>query len=151
MQVTFKVKVIRDIREGGTMKGLTSNVTKPLPLGAQLICADNSGAKVLEIIAVRGYHGKMRRLPRAGVGDVIICSVKKGKEKVRKTIVYAVIVRQKKEYMRFDGTRVKFADNAAVVVNPKTFEPTGTEIRTVIAKEVVERFTPIGKIASSVL
>ncbi|HLD38888.1 MAG TPA: 50S ribosomal protein L14 [archaeon] len=133
------------------MKGLTSNVTKPLPLGARLICADNSGAKELEIIAVKGYHGRIRRLPRAGVGDVIICSVKKGKEKVRHTIVHAVVVRQRKEYMRYDGTRVKFSDNAAVLVNPKTYEPTGTEVRSVIAKEVVERFTAIGKIASMVL
>src|SRR3989304_3500494 len=119
------------------MKGLTSNVTRPLPLGARIICADNSGAKELEIIAVKGYHGRIRRLPRAGVGDVIICSVKKGKEKVRHTIVHAVIVRQRKEYRRLDGTRVKFQDNAAIVVNPKTFEPQGTEIRTAIAKEAV--------------
>ncbi|MEK6887564.1 MAG: 50S ribosomal protein L14 [Candidatus Aenigmatarchaeota archaeon] len=133
------------------MKGLTSNVTRPLPLGARLICVDNSGAKELEIIAVKGYHGRIRRLPRAGVGDVIICSVKKGKEKVRHTIVHAVVVRQRKEYMRYDGTRVKFSDNAAVLVNPKTYEPTGTEVRSVIAKEVVERFTAIGKIASMVL
>ena len=133
------------------MKGLTANVTRAIPLQARLVCADNSGAKELMLIAVKGYHGKMRRLPRAGVGDVIICSVKKGKEKVRKTVVYAVIVRQKKEYMRSDGTRVKFSDNAAVLVNQKTYEPVGTEIRSVIAKEVVERFTAIGKIASMVL
>nr|AJS11942.1 50S ribosomal protein L14, large subunit ribosomal protein L14 [uncultured archaeon] len=126
-------------------------MTRPLPLGARLVCADNSGAKELAIIAVKGYHGRIRRLPRAGVGDVVICSVKKGKEKVRHTVVHAVIVRQKKEYMRYDGTRVKFSDNAAVVVNPKTYEPTGTEVRSVIAKEVVERFTVIGKIASMVL
>lgn len=133
------------------MKGLTSNITRPIPLGARLVCADNSGAKELALIAVKGYHGKMRRLPRAGIGDVIICSVKKGKEKVRKTVVYAVVVRQRKEFMRYDGTRVKFSDNAAVVVNAKTYEPIGTEIRSAIAKEVVERFTPIGKIASMVL
>nr|AJS12119.1 50S ribosomal protein L14P [uncultured archaeon] len=126
-------------------------MTRPLPLGARLVCADNSGAKELEIIAVKGYHGRIRRLPRAGVGDVIICSVKKGKEKVRHTVVHAVIVRQKKEYMRYDGTHIKFSDNAAVLVNPKTYEPTGTEVRSVIAKEVVERFTAIGKIASMVL
>ncbi len=133
------------------MKGLTAKISRPLPLGARLVCADNSGAKELEIIAVKGYHGRIRRLPRAGVGDVVICSVKKGKEKIRHTVVYAVIIRQKKEYMRYDGVRVKFSDNAAVVVNSKTFEPTGTEVRSVIAKEVVERFTPIGKIASMVL
>lgn len=133
------------------MKGLTANVTRPLPLGARLVCADNSGAKELELIAVKGYHGRIRRLPRAGVGDVIMCSVKKGKEKMRHEVVHAVVVRQKKEYKRYDGTRVKFSDNAAVIVNPKTFEPTGTEVRSVIAKEVVERFTAIGKIASMVL
>lgn len=133
------------------MKGLTAKITRPLPLGARIVCADNSGAKELQIIAVKGYHGRIRRLPRAGVGDVVVCSVKKGKEKIRHTVVYAVIVRQKKEYMRYDGMRVKFSDNAAVVVNSKTFEPTGTEVRSVIAKEVVERFTPIGKIASMVL
>ncbi|MBI2172673.1 MAG: 50S ribosomal protein L14 [Candidatus Aenigmarchaeota archaeon] len=133
------------------MKAITSNIVKGIPLGSRLVCADNSGAKELELIAVKGYKGRLRRLPKAGVGDVIICSVKKGKEKIRKTVVYAVVVRQKKEYMRMDGSRVKFEDNAAILVNPKTFEPQGTEIRTVIAKEAVERFSAIGKIASVVL
>ena len=114
-------------------------------------CVDNSGAKVLELIAVKTYKGKLRRLAKAGVGDVVICYVKKGNEKIRKTVVYAVIVRQKKEYRRYDGERVKFADNAAVVVNTKTFEPQGTEIRSVVAKEAVERFSTIGKISSMVL
>jgi large subunit ribosomal protein L14 len=133
------------------MKAVRAKITKSIPLGASLVCADNSGAKELKLIAVRGYSGRLRRLPKAGVGDVIICSVTKGKEKLRHQIVYAVIVRQKKEYRRSDGIRIKFSDNAAVLVNQKTFEPTGTEIRTVIAKEVVERFTAIGKIASIVL
>lgn len=133
------------------MKGLTAKITKPITLGTQMECADNTGAKVVELIAVRGYHGRLRRLPRAGVGDVVICAVKRGKETMRHQKVHAVIVRQKKEYRRKDGMRVRFSDNACVVVNPKTFEPQGTEIRTVIAKEVVERFTVIGKIASMVM
>src|SRR3990172_4377506 len=133
---------------GDKMKAVTANVTRAIHLKTRLACIDNSGAKELELIAVIGYKGKLRRLPKAGVGDVIVCSVKKGKEKLRKTVVHAVVVRQKKEYMRYDGERVKFMDNAAVLVNPKTFEPQGTEIRSVIAKEAVERFSPIGKIAS---
>ena len=133
------------------MKAVSAKITKSIQLGTRLNCADNSGAKEMELIAVRGYKGVLRRLPKAGIGDVIICSVKKGKEKIRGQVVYAVIVRQKKEYKRIDGTRVKFSDNSAIVVNPKTFEPQGTEIRTVIAKEVVERFSAIGKIASIVL
>lgn len=133
------------------MKPVSAKVTKPLPIKARLNCVDNTGAKELEVINVKGYKGRLRRLPRAGVGDVVICSVKRGKEKMMHQIVHAVIVRQKKEYRRLDGTRVKFTDNAAVIINAKTLEPQGTEIRTVIAKEVVERFSTIGKIASIVL
>jgi large subunit ribosomal protein L14 len=133
------------------MKALTSSVLRSIPLKARLVCADNSGAKELELINVKGYKGRLRRLPKAGIGDVIICSVKKGKEKIRHEVVYAVVVRQKQAYRRSDGTRIKFEDNAAVLVNAKTFEPLGTEIRSVIAKEVVERFTAIGKIASIVV
>lgn len=133
------------------MKPIAASVTKSIQLKTVLTCADNTGAKELRLIAVLGYKGKLRRLPKAGVGDVVICSVTKGKEKMRHEIVHAVIVRQKKEFRRSDGTRVRFTDNAAIVVNAKTFDPQGTEIRTVIAKEVVERFSSIGKIASIVL
>jgi len=133
------------------VKAVTSHVSRGIQLKTKINCIDNSGAKELELIAVKAYKGKLRRLAKAGVGDVVVCSVKKGKEKIRKTVVYAVIVRQRKEYRRYDGTRIKFTDNAAVLVNPKTFEPTATEIRSVIAKEAVERFSPIGKIASMVL
>src|SRR3989338_3885282 len=133
------------------MKALTSKIPRSIQLKTRVNCVDNTGAKELEVLTVRGYKGKLRRLPKAGIGDVVICSVKKGKEKVRGTVVYAVVVRQKKEFRRFDGTRVKFTDNAAVLVNPKTFEPQGTEVRSVVAKEAVERFSAIGKIASIVL
>ncbi len=133
------------------MKQISGKPVKAIQLKTRVECADNTGAKELEVIAVRSYKGVRRRIPKAGVGDVVICSVKKGREKLRHTVVYAVIVRQKKEYRRFDGTRVKFTDNAAVLVNSKTFEPQGTEIRSAIAKEVVERFSTIGKIASIVM
>ncbi|MBS3056632.1 MAG: 50S ribosomal protein L14 [Candidatus Aenigmarchaeota archaeon] len=133
------------------MKPLSAKPVKVIQLGTILECADNTGARKLNLIAVKKYKGRRGRIPKAGVGDVIICTVRKGKEKIRKTIVHAVIVRQKKEYRRSDGTRIKFTDNAAVIVNPKNFEPQGTEIRTVIAREAVERFSTIGKIASVVV
>ncbi len=133
------------------MLGLSARVTKGVQLGTVLTCVDNSGAKKLRIIAVTRYHGIHRRAPKAGVGDVVVCSVIKGDEKMRKQVVHAVVVRQKKEYRRPDGTRVAFTDNAGALVNSKTREPTGTEIRTVIAREVVERFSAIGKIAAIVL
>ena len=133
------------------MKAVSSKITKGISLGTMLNCADNTGAKKMKLIAVRGYGGGLNKLPRAGVGDIIICTVKKGNEKMKKQVVYAVVVRQKKEYRRASGERIKFEDNAAVVVNQKTFEPQGTEIRSAIAKEVVERFASIGKIASIVV
>jgi large subunit ribosomal protein L14 len=133
------------------MKGLSANTTKGIHLGTRLVCVDNSGAKELELIAVKGYKGYKRRLPKAGIGDVIVCSVKKGDEKTRKTIVHAVIVRQKQSYRRAEGMWVAFTDNAAAIINPKSFEPVGSEIRTVIAREAVERFKMLGKIAALVL
>ncbi len=133
------------------MKAISSKITRGIQLESILNCADNSGARKLKVIAVKGYKGRHRRLPKAGVGDVVICSVVKGSEKLRKTVVYAVIVRQRRAYRRPNGTRIKFEDNAAVLVNSKTFEPQASEIRTAIAKEAVERFSAIGKIASIVV
>jgi large subunit ribosomal protein L14 len=133
------------------MKAVSAKVTKLIQLHTKLKCADNTGAKELQLIAVRRFKGIKRTLPRAGVGDIIVCTVKKGRENMRHQIVHCVIVRQSKEYRRFDGTRIKFSDNAAAVINPKTFEAQGTEIRGVVAKEAVERFSTIGKIASIVI
>ena len=132
------------------MKPLTANPIKVLPVGARLNCIDNSGAKILEIIAVRGYKGTRRSKPKSGVAGLVMCKVIKGNEKVRHQVFKAVIVRQKKEYRRPDGMRIKFEDNAAVMVDDK-FETKGTVIKGPIAKEAVERFPLIGKIANIVV
>jgi len=132
------------------MKAVKAKITKAIPVGALINCTDNTGAKTLCVISVMGYKGKRRRLASAGVGDMIVCSVKKGTEKWRKQVVKAVIVRQKKEYRRADGMRIKFEDNAAVIVNEKG-EPQGTQIKGPVAREVVQRFLAIGKIASFVV
>ncbi len=133
------------------MKAISAKVTRCITLNTKLKCVDNTGARVLQVIAVKGYKGRRRRLPKAGVADIVICTVKKGKEKMRHKIVHAVVVRQRKEYRRKDGTRIKFTDNAAVIINPKTYEPMGTEVRSVVAREVIERFSAIGKICSIVV
>jgi large subunit ribosomal protein L14 len=123
---------------------------RALTTGSRLICADNTGAKELEIIAVLGYKGKKRRYPKAGIGDMVFASVKKGRPNIRKTVVNAVIVRQKKEYMRLDGTRVKFEDNAAVITGPDGV-PKGSEARGPVAKESVERWLKISGISSIIV
>jgi len=115
-----------------------------------LICADNTGARELEIIAVKGYKGVRRRYPAAGVGDIVVVSVKKGTPEIRKQVHYAVIIRQRKEYRRPDGTRVKFEDNAAVITNERG-DPRGSEIRGPVAREAAERFPKIGTIATIIV
>lgn len=132
------------------MKAVSASVTRALEVGSYLKCVDNTGADKLQIIAVKGYKGVQKRRGRAGVGDVVVATVKKGVPKMKHEVVLAVIVRQRKEYRRANGIRVKFEDNAAVLVNEKG-EPRGTRIKGPIAKEVVERFSAIGKIASMVL
>src|SRR5208282_4155149 len=68
----------RPDRTGGGMKGLAGRRGRGLPKGARLDIVDNTGAKIVEIIAVRNWHGTHRRYPRAGIADLIIVSVKKG-------------------------------------------------------------------------
>ena len=132
------------------MKGIKASVTRGLNVSSRLICADNSGAKIVEIISVTGYKGKRKRVPKAGVGSMIKITVKAGDPKVRKQMFNAVIVRQRQEYRRLDGMRVSFEDNA-VVLTDEEGTPKGTEIKGPIAREVVERFSPIGKIARIVV
>jgi len=132
------------------MKPLKSSTTRGIPVGTMMTCADNTGGKKLKLIAVKGYHGRKRRVQSAAIGDIVVCSVKKGTQKWRKQVVKALIIRQKRGYRRADGMRVKFEDNAAIIVNDK-IEPQGTQIKGPVAKEVVDRFLQIGKIASFVV
>ena len=133
------------------MKAVKARITKSLPLQAYVTACDNSGAKVLKIVAVKGHKTSRGRVPAAGVGDLVLASVKKGKLEMRKTVVMAVIVRQKKEYRRADGTHVKFEDNAAVVLKDDKGNPKGTIFKGPIAKEVAERWPAVAKVASMVL
>lgn len=132
------------------MKPITAKITKTLQVGSSVKCIDNTGATEVKIISVKGYKGVSRKIPSAGVGSWIVCTVKKGEPKMRHEVVSAVIVRQKKEYRRKTGIRVKFEDNAAVLVNEKG-EVRGTRIKGPVAKEAVERFPTIGKIATMVM
>jgi large subunit ribosomal protein L14 len=132
------------------MKGLGSHIPKTLTLGTQLVCSDNSGAKLVGIIGVIGYKGVRGRNPKAGVGDVVIASVKKGKPDMVKKKVKAVIIRQKKELRRPNGMRVSFEDNACVLVNDDML-PIGTEIKGVVAKEISERHPKVAAIAPGVV
>jgi len=90
------------------MKAVKSRITRALPLEARVLTCDNSGAKLIKIFAVKGHNTTRGRIQAAGVGDLVLASVKKGKLEMRKTVVPAIIVRQRKEYRRADGMRIKF-------------------------------------------
>jgi large subunit ribosomal protein L14 len=132
------------------MKPIKARRTRSLPVGAYIECADNTGAKKLQLISVFLYKGKRRRKPTAGIADMVKCTVKEGTVKWRKQMVIAVIVRTKREFRRPDGMRVGFEDNAAIMINEKG-EPVGTQIKGPIAKEVVDRFSTVGKVASIIV
>jgi ribosomal protein L14 len=83
--------------------------------GAVMNCCDNSGARNLYIISVKGIGARLNRLPAAGVGDMVMATVKKGKPELRKKVMPAVVVRQSKPWRRADGIYLYFEDNAGVV------------------------------------
>jgi large subunit ribosomal protein L14 len=132
------------------MKPLGGKITKTLSAGTQLKCADNSGADVLEIISVNSTQGRRRRKPKAGIGDKVKVKILRGDQEVKHQVHEAVIVRQSKEFRRPSGLRVEFEDNAAVLVE-ETGLPKGSVTKGPIAKEVVRRYSSIGKIASQVV
>jgi large subunit ribosomal protein L14 len=132
------------------MKAKLSRIPRSLQTGTQLICADNTGARVVQIISVDRYHGVRRRQPKMGLGDLATISVKKGTPDMRKKMEKAVVIRQRKEFRRPDGLRVCFDDNAMVIVN-ENGEPKGTEIKGPVAREVAERFPKIASMATIIV
>jgi len=132
------------------VKAISASAVRSLGFGSRCFCTDNSGAKEVRIIAVYKYHGKKGTHPRGGIAEMVNVVVKKGKPEIRKKVEKAVIVRIKKEYKRPDGTRIKFEDNAVVLVDEKGL-PKGSEVKGVVAKEVGERFAKIAGISAGVV
>jgi len=132
------------------MKSLGSHITKGLLVGSRLLCHDNSGAREIQIIGVLRNNTTRKRVPSAGIGNLVIASVKKGNPDMVKKIVRAVIIRQRKEFRRPNGLRVSFEDNAAVLITEDGL-PVGTEIKGVVAKEVAERYPKVAAISPGVV
>ncbi|MBM04015.1 MAG: 50S ribosomal protein L14 [Chloroflexi bacterium] len=116
----------------------------------RLKVADNSGAKTISCIGIPGGTGKQY----AWLGDVIVASVKEASpaSAVKKgEVVKAVVVRTSKPHGRDDGSRIKFDDNAAVIINDEKM-PRGTRIFGPIARELREKdFMRIVSLAPEVL
>lgn len=132
------------------MKGLGSSVTKGLSTGSTILCNDNSGAKIVQIIGTKNARAVRNMYPKVGVGDVVTVAVKKGSLAMKKKVLKAVVVRQKKEFRRANGMRIQFEDNAVVIIDDQGL-PVGTEIKGVISREVADRFPKVAAIAAAVM
>jgi large subunit ribosomal protein L14 len=132
------------------MKAISAHIYGGMHPGSIIKVDDNSGAKTLKMLSKAGYKGRRGRAPDIGVADIFQAAVVLGKVDMRKKIVRAVVIRQRKEYRRFTGERIKFEDNASVLITDKN-EPQASEIKGVVAKEVAERFPKIATISKNVV
>ena len=133
--------------------GATGNkfkMTLGLPVAAVMNCADNTGGKNLYILAVSGIKGRLNRLPAAGAGDMVMASVKKGKPELRKKVMPAVVIRQRKPWRRKNGVFRYFEDNAGCIVNNKG-EMKGSAITGPVAKECADLWPKIASAAGSMV
>lgn len=133
------------------MKALSARTTRAFNMGAKIAVADNSGAKIVNLIAVKGGKGTKKRQVFAKTADWIKVSVTKGIPEMKGKVFDAVIVRQKKPYRRLNGERIAFEDNAVAILKDEKGNPKGTQIKGAIAREVMERWPSVGKIASIVV
>jgi len=121
-----------------------------IQMQTRLGVADNTGAK--EVMCIKVLGGSKRRT--AGLGDVIVCSVKNvipGSDIKKKSIVRAVIVRCKSPTRRTDGSYVRFDSNAVVIIDSDR-NPRGTRIFGAVARELREcRFMKIVSLANEVV
>ena len=75
---------------GGIASGTKFRTTLALPVGAVMNCADNTGAKNLYIISVFRRGARLNKIPAASIGDMALCSIKKGKPELRKKGEFAL-------------------------------------------------------------
>ena len=137
-------------RKSGRKRTSKPRTSAGLCNGSRVLIAYNSGAKIAQIINVDHSNTRLRRLPKASVGDVCTVTIKKGRPELRGNILKCVIVRQKMIFRRKDGTHLCFEDNAGVLVS-KEGDPRGTEIRGPIAREAAEQFPRLASISSLII
>ncbi|MBU4070280.1 MAG: uL14 family ribosomal protein [Nanoarchaeota archaeon] len=132
------------------MKAISARATNGLNLGAKMIAADNSGAKIVRLVSVKRAKGKKGKQVCAKIGDWVKVSVRKGIPDMKGKVFDAVLIRQRKSYRRLTGERIAFEDNAVAILKDEKGNPKGTQIKGPIAREVSERWPSVAKIASIV-
>ena len=133
------------------MKAISARATRGLNLGAQLIAADNSGAKIVRLVSVKRSKAAKKRQVSGKIADAVKVSVRVGVPEMKGKVFDAVIIRQRKPFRRLTGERVAFSDNAVAIMKDEKGNPKGTQIKGPIAREVLERWPSVAKIASIVV
>ena len=132
------------------MKAISAKVTPGLNLGAYMISSDNSGAKIVKLVSVKRAKAKKGKQVNAKIADWVKVSIRKGIPDMKGKVFDAVVIRQKKSYRRLNGERIAFEDNAVAILKDEKGNPKGTQIKGPIAREVMERWPSVAKIASIV-
>ncbi len=132
------------------MKAISARATRGLNVGANMIAADNSGAKIVRLVSVKKGKGTKGRQTSAKIADWVKVSIRKGIPDMKGKVFDAVLIRQKKSYRRLNGERVAFEDNAVAILKDEKGNPKGTQIKGAVAREVMERWPTVAKLATIV-
>jgi len=133
------------------MKAISANASRALNIGSLVLASDNSGARIVRIVSVKKGKVSKKTQQYAKIADMVKVSVRKGKPEMKGEVFDAIVIRVKKPYKRKTGERVMFEDNAIVLLKDNKGNPKGTQIKGAVAKESVERWQAVGKIAQFVL
>jgi len=132
------------------MKAISARTTAGLNLGATMIASDNSGAKLVKLVSVKRSKAKKGKQVCAKLADWVKVSVRKGPLDMKGKVFDAIVIRQKKPYRRLTGERIAFEDNAVAILKDEKGNPKGTQIKGPVAREVMERWPQVAKIASMI-
>ncbi|PJE81541.1 50S ribosomal protein L14 [Candidatus Pacearchaeota archaeon CG10_big_fil_rev_8_21_14_0_10_32_42] len=132
------------------MKAISAKGTAGLNLGSVVVAADNSGAKRVRIVSVKRAKAKKGKQVCAKIADFVKVSIRKGNPEMKGKVFDAIVIRQRKPYRRLDGERIAFEDNAVAILKDDKGNPKGTQIKGPVAREVMERWPSVAKLASVV-
>ena len=111
------------------MKAVSARTTAGLNLGAQMMAADNSGAKRVKIVSVKRSKAKKGKQVCARIADWVKVSVRKGNPKMKGEVFDAIVVRLKKPWRRNTGERICFSDNAVALLKDEKGSVSGLGFR----------------------
>jgi len=129
------------------MKPISAKATRGLNIGSLVEAADNSGARIVRIVSVKHGKSTKKRQQYAKIADWVKVSVRKGKPEMKGEVFDAVVVRQRKSWRRKTGERIAFSDNAVALLKDEKGNPKGTQIKGAVAREVLERWSSVAKLA----